>query len=1156
MPRIDQIWWVGLGLGLGLGILATGSEPALAQGEVRNFNMPVLMVETGGHHARVRSLLWQDDATLLSGGEDKVVKVWDFREGAPRLTRSLRPMIWRGPAGIIYAMAVSPRPDDRGQSFLAVAGYGIEARRGDITIFRIPGLDRSPTGEVVTRLMPPPDGQPQAIGHINTVSCLAFSPDGRTLASGSNDTTVILWNVPAFQPRAVLRGHNRAVRTIAFSPDGARLASGGADGSLFIWDVARGVQVESLIGHAVRPNPVNTLAYSPDRQWLVVGFENPGRLLRLRAANIPQGAAVLPVGPTQGPVEFVAFHPDAQRPRLAVSIKSDRSPVPDAGGMSCDVEIREMPAGNVIDSQRVGGLVYALAFGPDGRKLAYAGGTDQAIQIVDPAALKQPARAIRGVGSTPFDLRFSQDGKIIGFTRTFDRANPPASYEGFDLERHELRTVTRNDLPHGEIRTYQGWSLRPSSNPPGVVAFDANGQSRPFPISPALERHAWSSTIIPPGPGHPRATVAIGTESGVAVFDFETALRTRVHAGHSSPVVSLAPSPDGRWLASSSMDQTVMLYPLDGCDVRAPLGITYGPRPDGALTILSVEPRSFAAAMGLLPADMLVEVGVGWDENKKQIDKTPQDISAFFEQLPRLDPYLYQIGIKVRRTLLVPMIGFVTYEAVLPTTRRNNPALILFLGTDKEWLVWTPQGYYDTSIEGDARFLGWHINPPFRTNRPTDFVPIGTFASTMYRRDVLDRVWRTGVLDLGMVVPVPAPAAVAGPAPPAIVRPPAVVAAEDQPPRIVFDAVPDGTRLPAPGMLWAVDRPDPRIALRITANGRSAIRRRRIVLDERPYPRDPNVGPVGTLNEVVPLNGLSPNRRVRLAVEATGQNGSQRTETIDLVYRPPAKAPAGVPQPTPEPPRLHLLTIGCDQFAGALPPVEFAGNDAHLLADWLADHLTSAAGTKAAAERPQVLVGKSASVAAIANACDHLHNLVQHHQLHQQDIVAVVIASHLLASKEGIVIAAADTVGGQSPCQAFAGANIGDLLGQLTDYGCRVVVFLDVVHNLDGSFKSQLKPFVRDLQRKRHVITFVASKEGPSGVIRAQRNGIFAIGVTQAFRGSDLAGVRKDRAGAYTLDQFRTAVENEVLNLSGRQQRAACYLPRAVPLETLFARPR
>ncbi len=353
------------------------------------------------------------------------------------------------------------------------------------------------------------------------------------------------------------------------------------------------------------------------------------------------------------------------------------------------------------------------------------------------------------------------------------------------------------------------------------------------------------------------------------------------------------------------MDQTVMLYPLDGCDTRAPLGANFRPRPDGAWTVARVEPRSFAAAMGLLPADVLVQVGIGWGKDSKTYYNTPSEIDQFFGLLPRLEPYLYTIGIKVRRTVLIPTLGFITYEVALPTTRRNNPALALFLGTDREWVLWTPQGYYDTSIEGDARFLGWHINPPFRSSRPTDFVPIGTFADAMNRRDVLDRLWTTGVLDRVATAPAPAPRQ--APAPEAGVRPPTVVAVEDQPPQILFASVQGGLKTPAPGVLWEVDRPDVRLELRISASGKSEIGRRRIFLDERPMPRDPNIEPRSEVKEEVPLNGLVPNRRVRLAVEATNVAGGHRTETIDIIYRPPAKAVATLAARAPTVPAGHRL---------------------------------------------------------------------------------------------------------------------------------------------------------------------------------------------------------------------------------------------------------
>jgi WD40 repeat protein len=1150
-PRSGRPWR----LGLALLIAAWASGPAHAQDEIRNFKTPILVVETGGHHARVRSLVWQDDFTLLSGGEDKVVKVWDFHDEAdrlravpadrPHLARSIRPMIWRGPAGIIYAMAVSPRPDAQGQSFLAVAGYGIEARRGDITIFRIPGEDRAPTGQVVARRLPPPDGQPQAIGHTDVVSCLAFDPTGRVLASGSADATIILWDAPAFQPRALPKMHTRGVRALAFNPDGTRMASGGADGSLVIWDVARGVAVDSLTGNANNPNAINAVAYSPDRQWLVVGWENPGRIRRLPAADIK--AAVfppLPTGPAQGPIECIAFHPDPRVPRFAVSIKSDQSAVPNPLTMSCDIEIRELPAGGLVQpALRVGGLVHALAFSPDGRRLAYAGGPAQTIQIADPAALNQPPREIRGAGSTPFDLRFSQDGKVVGFTRAFDPANPPGVYEGFDLERREPVNTERNNLPDGVITQLPGeWTLRRGPDPLVIQAVHANGQVRSFTIDQSLERHAWSWTLIPGSAGHQRATVAVGTESGVAVFDLETGTRTRVYAGHSSPVVSLAPSRDGRWLASSSLDQTVLLYLLEGCDTRPTLGARIGPRPDGTVRVDAVEPKSFAAAMGLRPADVLVQIGMGSGKDQTRYFNTPVEFNEFFDVLPALAPYIYEIGFKVRRTVLIPTVGLVTYEATLPTTRRNNPALTLFMGTDREWVLWTPQGYYDTSIEGDARFLGWHMNPAFNTTQPTDFVPIGAFADAMYRRDILDRLWRTGVLDPG----------------PIAARAPAAVAAEDQPPRIVFTHVERGIQLPAPGLLWVVDRPDIAVSLRLSAGANSAITRRRVVLDERSITANPNIGPVPQLTEDVPLRGLVPNRRVRLAVEAANATGTQRTETIDLVYVPRV-APAAPKPPEPAPPaapRLYLLAIGCDQFAAGLPPVEYAGRDAQDLADWLAFHLTSADGARAAAEPKQVLAGDKASFRSITDACDRLHTLVQTKRLHEHDIVTVVIASHLVASPQGVLIAATDTVAGTPPRPALAASDLSELLGQLTDYGCRVVVLLDGVHKLDAPQQTEWKPFVRELQRRRGVITFIASKEGPSGVDRTQEHGRFALGIMQAFQGADLAGARKDRNEPYTLDEFRAAFRNELFNLSERRQQGECYIPIQVPERTIFATPR
>ncbi len=247
--------------------------------------------------------------------------------------------------------------------FASLSGYSaVVISQGLVLAFIVPGAISSSYLQGVAATLVDPTWKPGTVdyleipaelgGNSRPVRSLAFTPDSQFLVSGGVDKTIKIWNVEAQSlVRSLIPSPAQEVGTIALSPDDQTLASGSIDGTVRLWNWKTGKLLHTLTGHS---SIVTSVAFSPDGQTLASGSGDK----TIRFWNVENGSLWQTITTKQF-IETLAFNPADDM--LA------------SAGIEMSVDLWNWKTGKLIRSLgRYTGVIYAIAFSPDGQSLAFS----------------------------------------------------------------------------------------------------------------------------------------------------------------------------------------------------------------------------------------------------------------------------------------------------------------------------------------------------------------------------------------------------------------------------------------------------------------------------------------------------------------------------------------------------------------------------------------------------------------------------------------------------------------------------------------------------------------------------------------------------------------------------------------------------------------
>lgn len=749
---------------IAIGAVLLDSAPRIAaSAETADPGRPMLVFDTGGHTDSItRALFRNRGRELVSVSKDKTIRVWSAESG--EMLRVLRPPIGPAREGVLYAAALSPDG-----TMLAVGGVGVGGTESPITIVSLE------TGTIAAVLRE----------HTDTVVDLAFSPDGQWLASAAEGGKCCLWDWRAGRLQHVFVGH-RNLRQLVFAPDGRHCVTAGhRDKTARIWSVATGQCEQVLQGHDFH---VLTVGWSADGRWIATGGSDG--TIRIWAAD----------------GSFVRLFHSLGDGILSLTFTADSRELLFTRGFvrsgDCSVIGLETGAERLRFTQHSTPGVWHAATSPDGRLAATAGhlGHELFVWRLDDGAI---VHRLGGKGRSHFAAGWSRDGSAIAWGDQ-GRIRRMPSDPVFPPLQHSFRLT---DLEWGGApdeafqrarTTWDDLALQKTNWDPGSWVDVLRGG---LPVATLRLRNAVDCYTLLPG-----GRAALGNWQGLYLFDAQSARLLHVAQGHSGDIAAIAPSLDGRYLLTASIDQTLRI----------------------------------------------------WDPDRAQ------------------------------------------------------PLVSLFFA-DRDWIAWTPEGYYACSPGGE-RLMGWQVNQGL--DKMGVFYPAAQFRKSLYRPDVVRRLLEAGSLAKAMER---ADAERGKPSKP-------VEVAEVLPPAVSIVST------------KATDEQGTTIELSFVAtSGTAPITASRLFVNGRPYPgsefqkvyQPPRTGEIRETWLVRLEAGAQ-----QLAVQAETEVSRALSEPVQLpVTRGDRRLTTAAARPAePALPSLYILAIGISDYPGNLK-LDYAARDASALAE-------------------------------------------------------------------------------------------------------------------------------------------------------------------------------------------------------------------------------